>query len=59
MEDFIVFQLLLDSTVPDKIKNKLRKAFNVYDVETVEKIIDNILLIKTTNVLLKMKHDEV
>lgn len=59
MEDFIVFQLLLDSTVPDKIKNKLRKAFNAYDVETIEKIIDDILLIKTTNVLLKMKHDEV
>ena len=59
MDDFLVFQLLLDPTVSDKTKNRLRKAFNAYDIEMIEQIIDDILLIKTTNVLLKMKHDEV
>ena len=57
MEDFLVFQILLDETVPVKIKNKLRKAFNIYDTEMIKQITDDILLVKTTNALLKIKHD--
>lgn len=56
MDDIVVFQFLQDTAIPKTVKRELKIAFESFDEERVEKIIEEILLIKNTEVLLKLKH---
>ena len=54
MNDLVVFELLKDKTIPAKVREELKKAFDNYDAESVENIIHKIMLVKTTKTLLNV-----
>ncbi len=56
MDDLVVFEFLKDKTIPARVRRELKKAFESFDKVQVEKIIDNIVLVKTTNALLSARN---
>jgi len=55
MDDLIVFKYLQDETIPENIRKDLKNAFESFNVKKVNKIINNILLVKTTGTILNLK----
>lgn len=55
MDDTVIFKFLKDLSIPDYIRSNLKLAFESYDEAKVEDIIEDILLVKTTASLLKLK----
>ncbi len=56
MDDVVVFDFLKDTTIPGVVRRRLKQAFESFDEDSVKEIIEEILLVKATNVLLKLKH---
>jgi len=55
MDDLIIFEFLQDESIPENVRKDLKNAFESFDVKKVNKIVENILLIKTTGTLLSLK----
>ena len=55
MDDLIIFEFLRDETIPEDVRKDLKKAFESFNVKKVNKIVENILLVKTTSTLLNLK----
>jgi len=55
MDDLIIFEFLQDQTIPENIKKDLKNAFESFNIKKVNKIVENILLVKATGTLLNLK----
>lgn len=55
MDDVVVFEVLRDTTVPRTVKKQLKEAFEAFDVDKVENIIEKILIVKIADFLLSEK----
>lgn len=55
MDDLIIFEFLQDESIPENVRKDLKSAFETFDIKKVNKIIENILLVKTTGTLLSLK----
>jgi len=55
MNDLVIFGFLQDTTVPIVVRNNLKKAFDTYNKDRVDEIVEEIVLVKTTNAILKEK----
>jgi len=54
MDDLVIFEFLQDKTIPENIRKDLKNAFESFNVKKVNKIVENILLVKTTGTLLNL-----
>ena len=55
MNDLVVFGFLQDTSVPTKVRKDLKKAFDSFNKNKVEEIVDEIVLVKTIGAILKKK----